>query len=375
MSGLKLLHTADVHLGARFQFLGRRGREQREQLRETFSRVVDITLNSGVDALLVAGDLFDSPYPSRGILEEVVYQLGRLDAEGIWAFIVPGTHDRLEPGGAYDRVDGASMAHVHVFRSEEMAPFLVEGLDLVVYGMATGREGRDAMAGFRAGEEARWRVGMLHASVVVPGLVERDSALVTRESIAASGLHYLALGHWHSCSDQSQGEVTAFYPGSPERLEMGSGDKGVALLVELEEGIPPRVKPIPVGRRRFLDLEVDAAELGGPGGLYSLLREMADGDLALRVKVARAWGGEWLTTDWENVVDDLEGRFFQLEVEVSGARSGGFRVEDYPENTVTGRFLRLAREEMAGMEGEELLVAEEAVRLGLAQLTGEGESG
>jgi len=375
MSGLRLLHTADVHLGARFHFLGSRGREQREQLRDTFSRVVDIALNFGVDALLVAGDLFDSPYPGGGLWEEVVHQLGRLDAEGIWTLIVPGTHDRLEPGGVYDRLQRVSMAHVHVFGTEVMSPLPLEGLDLVVYGMASGREGRDAMAGFRAGDEAKWRVGILHASVIIPGLVERDAMLVSRESIAASGLHYLALGHWHSPSDQSSGGVTAFYPGPPEQLEMGSGERGSVLLVELEEGAPARVKTVPVGRRRFLDVEVDAAELGGPAGLYSRLRDMADADLGLRMRVTRAWDEEWLGADWENVVNDLEGRFFYLKVEVSGARGGGFDAGDYPENTVTGRFLRLAFQEMAGMEGEELLAAEEAVRLGLAHLAGEGESG
>ena len=98
MAGLRLLHTADVHLGAPFGFLGRRGREQRDQLKATFSRVIDLALTSQVDALLIAGDLFDSAYPQPGLVGEVVYQLRRLDGEGIWTFIVPGTHDRLQAG-------------------------------------------------------------------------------------------------------------------------------------------------------------------------------------------------------------------------------------------------------------------------------------
>ena len=136
MAGLRLLHTADVHLGAPFGFLGRRGREHREQLKATFSRVIDLAITSQVDALLIAGDLFHSPYPQPGLVGEVVYQLRRLDSEGIWTLLVRGTHDRMLPGGVYEGGDFSSRPRLHVFRDGEMAPFSVGGLDLDVYGMA-----------------------------------------------------------------------------------------------------------------------------------------------------------------------------------------------------------------------------------------------
>lgn len=368
---LRLLHTADVHLGAPFNFLGRRGREQREQLKATFARVVDLALTSQVDLLIIAGDLFDGPYPGAGLLNEVAYQLGRLDGEGIWTVVVPGTHDRLLPGCVYEKSPFSSLAHVHVFRGEEMEPLFIEGLDLAVYGMATHREGGDALAAFRADEEPRWRVGVLHASVRIPGRVEEDGMMVTGESIASSRLHYLALGHWHSLADHSHGDVAAFYPGPPEALGAGDGERGRVLLVELEEGKRPLVKPISVGRRRFLRMDLDAGEAGGPRGVYARIRDMADGDLSLEVRVSRTWGEEWVGFPWEKMEEELEPLFFRFRLRVTPVSLGTREVEDFPESTVTGRFLRLAREEMARREGEELLVAEEALRLGLAHLAGE----
>lgn len=370
MPGLKLLHTADVHLGAAFGFLGRRGREQRDQLKSTFSHVVDLALTSQVDALLIAGDLFDSAYPQFGLVGEVIYQLERLDSEGIWTVIAPGTHDRLQPGGVYDAREFSDMAHVHIFREKEMTPFSLSGLDLDVYGMSVSREGKDVLRGFRARDTARWRVGVLHASYVLPGKVERDEMLVSAESVAASDLHYLALGHWHSQGDYSQGSTSAHYSGSPEPLDMDAGEDGKVLLVELNEGSLASVKPIPVGRRRMSRMDLDAGEIGGPAGLYAHLRRMADRDLALEVRLKGIWGEEWEGCDWDLMEDELSPLFFHLRLTASPVELSELDVEAYPDKTVIGRFIRLAGEEMAGKTGEELLVAEEALRLGLAHLKG-----
>ncbi len=370
MAGLRLLHTADVHLGAPFGFLGRRGREQREQLKATFSRVIDLALTSQVDALLIAGDLFDSAYPAPALVGEVIYQLRRLDSEGIWTFIVPGTHDRLQPGGAYDDTGFSTLAHLHVFRDREFTRFCVDRLDLDVYGMATSAEGKDVLSGFRAAGNASWSVGMLHASFLLPGKVERDEMLVSADSVAGCGLHYLALGHWHSGGVYGQGDTAAFYSGSPEPLEMDGGEDGNVLLVELEEGSPAQVKPIAVGRRHMSRLQLDAAEIGGPAELYAHLRRLADRDLALEVRLMGLWGEEWLTCDWDRLEEELAPLFFHLRLLVSPSGFSEHGLEAYAEKTVIGRFIRIAREEMARREGEGLRTAEEALRLGLAHLTG-----
>lgn len=368
MQGLRLLHTADVHLGAAFRFLGPRGREQREQLKATFSRVVDLALTSQVDMLVIAGDLFDSPVPAAALVGEVEYQLGRLDSEGIWTVIVPGTHDRPQPGGVFSRGAFASLPRVLVFSAPEMASVRLEGLDARVYGSAVSREGRDALEGFRAEGEERWKVGVLHASFMVPGKVERDEMLVSARSIASSGLHYLALGHWHSRGDYSQGGTAAFYSGPPEPLEMGAGEEGCVLMVELEEGSPPRVKPIAVGRRRFKRIELEGAEVGGPAGLYAYLRRLADLDLALEIRLKGVHGEEWSSCDWENLEEELAQNFFHLALVRVADEVPALDLGAYPETTVMGRFMRIAAEEMASREGEELAVAEEALRLGLDSL-------
>ena len=370
MAGLSLLHTSDIHLGAAFGFLGPSGRDHRDQLKSTLSRIVDLALTSHVDALLIAGDLFDTAYPHPGLVGEVMYQLQRLDSEGIWTLITPGTHDRLQPGGVYDGKELTQLSHLHVFKEEEMRPFRLEGLDLTVYGRATTPERIDVLSGFRADGGSKWQVGMVHASYVVPGKVERDEMMVSEESISACGLDYLALGHWHSVADYSRGSVTAFYSGPPEPLEMGKGEEGKVLLVELVEGSPAQVKPIPVGRRRLQRTDVDAGEVGGPSELYAYLRRMAHTDLALEASVKGAWGEEWTDCDWDSMEEELAPLFFHFRLVPAPHELSRLDVEAFPEKTVTGRFIRMARAEMASRSGEDLRIAEEALRLGMARLTG-----
>ena len=57
---LRLLHTADVHLGARHADLGEQAAVQRERQFAAFRATVDVALAEKVDLVLVAGDLFDS---------------------------------------------------------------------------------------------------------------------------------------------------------------------------------------------------------------------------------------------------------------------------------------------------------------------------
>lgn len=372
MPVLRILHTADVHLGATFGFLGAKGKEQREQLKATFSRVVGLAIDAQADLVVIAGDLFHNAYPGTSLLSEVACQLGRLDGEGIWTVIAPGTHDPWREGGIYENPALRSLPHVHVFREEDLTAFPIPGLDLVVYGAAWWGEKRDPLAGFRPHDEARFRIGVLHASVRQPGRVEEDDTFVDRSSIAGSGLHYLALGHWHSLADYSSGGVTAFYPGPPEPLGPESEAGGNVLIVELgEEGVV-EVKPVRVGRRRFQRLDLDGAELAGPEDLYARLRSMADEDLALTVRIRRLWGESWMGVDWDEMEGDLTPLFFHLRLEVQAYPEESIRAEDYPENTVIGRFLRVAEREMSGLQGEDLQVAQEALRLGLFHLAGRG---
>ena len=68
---LRIIHTADVHLGARHDDLGEQATAQRERQFGAFKAAVDLALTERVDLFLVAGDLFDSNVQPRRSVEGV----------------------------------------------------------------------------------------------------------------------------------------------------------------------------------------------------------------------------------------------------------------------------------------------------------------
>ena len=88
---MRLLHIADLHIGKRvceFSML--------EDQRHVLSQVVGLVSERGVDAVLVAGDLYDKSMPSAEAVALVDWFLESLAATGAQAVVIPGNHDSAE---------------------------------------------------------------------------------------------------------------------------------------------------------------------------------------------------------------------------------------------------------------------------------------
>src|SRR4029077_20396178 len=97
-------------------------------------------------------------------------------------------------------------------------------------------------------------IGMIHGSIAIPGKTDRDEVVFTTEEIAASGLDYLALGHWHSVQQGRAGSVAYAYAGAPEPVASDQDRAGKVLLVTLDETAGQRTVTVEervVGRTRF----------------------------------------------------------------------------------------------------------------------------
>src|SRR3954453_17527139 len=109
---LRLLHTADVHLGARHTDLGEQAAAQRERQFAAFRRSIDLALEEHVDLFLISGDLFDSNTQPRRSVERVAAELARLAQAAIRTVIIPGTHDCYDRSSIYRAHDLAALAGV-----------------------------------------------------------------------------------------------------------------------------------------------------------------------------------------------------------------------------------------------------------------------
>ncbi len=369
MERLRVLHTADIHLGAKFTGLGARGREQRRKLLETFDKVVDLAINSHVHLVLVAGDLFDSNRPTPELLNAVLRGLDRLEGQAIEICLVPGTHDRWGEASVYCRQEFLQRPYIHIFTDSRFIPLELPSLSTTVWGRALAEsQTGDVLAGLHREGPSQWQLALVHGSIRLPGHVEQDEAMMDTASLAACGMDYVALGHWHSLADYSRWGPPAWYCGAPEPISARDREAGYVILAEFPRESAPEIKPVRVSRRRAEILHVNMDEIADPLELRRRIEAMADENLMLDVKL-RGLASPHLLFDSLELQDDLAHFFFHLHIEDASSVS----VDEVdklhlPVTTLSGKFLDLARARIAEGPPEEKKLVEEALKVGLAYL-------
>lgn len=84
---MKFAHLGDCHLG------GWRQPELKQLNLECFQEAVRRCISQKVDFMLIAGDLFDSPYPPIDTLKETFQEFKKIKEANIPVFLIAGSHD------------------------------------------------------------------------------------------------------------------------------------------------------------------------------------------------------------------------------------------------------------------------------------------
>jgi DNA repair exonuclease SbcCD nuclease subunit len=360
---LRLLHTADVHLGARHADLGEQAAAQRERQLAAFVATIDLALAEKVDVVVVAGDLFDSNTQPRRSVERVAAELRRLGDARIRTVLIPGTHDVYDRSSIYRVHDLKAMAgsteddDLVTVLTPDRPQVHLEACDVIVHGpvFATKRAPHSPLRDLSVagGDGATWHVGMVHGALAIPGRTDGDEVVVTREEIAATGLDYLALGHWHSTQQAKAGGMTYAYSGAPEPVAVSQDGAGKVLLVSLDEVNGARsvsVEERTVGRTRFDRLEIGAADIGDQPALVKRILSLADPDLVLEVRLTGVRPDE-LDVSPDEVEEGAKSAFLKLRVRdlsLPALTSGSLPSPD----TIPGAFIRNVEGRIAELEAD-----------------------
>ena len=225
LTRLKLVHTADVHLG---------GGAEGAAAPRGFVGVLDLALAERADVLLIAGDLFDDNRPKPDVVDFAITQINRFPGPVI---LLPGNHDCLDTGSIYHKVDFPSACpNLTLFEEPSGHHHLVEDLGVRFWGRPVVEHAPEfePLAGVPAREGEYWHVVMGHGLVVEDGEQTYRSSPIRPSQIATSGWDYVALGHVHPARDVSAGSVPAFYSGSPASWGNLTDTFGFAMVVELD---------------------------------------------------------------------------------------------------------------------------------------------
>ncbi len=274
---MKLLHTSDPHLGRQFN-----GISLEEDHAAVLDQIVEAVKANGVDALIIAGDVFDRASPPQSAVRQFNGFLQRIKTETDAAVaMIAGNH------GSGDRIDLSAIAadlsrwlirgaiiaeEAPLLLGDEHGPVAISALpfaceyaarecfesetidtpeDVLVAQVAAARAQNP--------EGARWII-VAHA-FFTGGSVSDGERSLTRvggiETVRTStfdGAHYVALGHLHH--PRSAGGEHIRYSGSPLAFGFDETDSEKSMsLIEMDAAgqVSVEVLPFkPVRRARVL---------------------------------------------------------------------------------------------------------------------------
>ena len=351
---MRIIHTSDLHLysplGARLSPL--EARRRRMELTETLRRIIDSAVSEGAEAVIIAGDLFDSQSVGRREAQEIADAMAR--AERITFLYLPGNHEREAL-----RASGAVLPDNLKIFERDWSYFKISGV--CFFGRSELSEGCfDTLAI----DPDEINVGVLHGSLTE--LSGKES--VGRRDILHRPIDYLALGHYHSYSqEQLSPRTCAVYSGTPEGRGFDEcGVKGYVRIDVNEWGVSHTL--VPFARRRLHTLEVDVtgalSESEIEDRLRTALLPIQSADLVRCVLVGVRELG--IRREVEALGERLRGELFYLEV-LDKTRLG-IKPEDYKNDvSLKGEFIRLTLGE-TGLDADE---RDGIIELGLRALMGE----
>lgn len=269
----KFVHTADIHLDSPLKSLALRDSGLAELVgnatRATFSRIVDLCLAEEVQALVIAGDLYDGSQTSMKTARFLAQEMDRLADADIPAFVIRGNHDAASKITRELTLPGS----VTVFPGKaEVIETAWNGHAVAVHGISfrDSHAPESLLNRFHPPVQGAFNIGLLHTSL--GGARGHDPyAPCALADLQASGFDYWALGHIHQRAVYP-GATTVVMPGIPQGRDIGeAGAKSVTLVTVDETGaIDLEERCLSVAQ--FERLEIDADSLSDWGDLVARLR-------------------------------------------------------------------------------------------------------
>lgn len=354
----RILQTSDVHLDAKFNFLGERAKTHRQRIRETFRSIINM-VNDEYDLLLIAGDLFDNPNPARDTIDFVKVELGKLNKP---VCILPGNHDYYGSSSVYSVETFPD--NVTVFSDTTQMKSFPE-LDLAITGNAitSKHETIEPLKGLKPNPDCKWNIGVVHGSYMPD-----TKRSFTREDLESSELDYIALGDWHGYKEYDIGSVKAVYSGAPEPTELAHGESGYVASIELDDGI--RVEKRRVGSTLVKTHQVFITDKN-QADITEEIRKLADSNAFVTIELNGFRHIDYYLN--ENMLEEeLASEFYALQIKNSSLELKTEIDLDLPDQHAISIFHKIGQERLnAAQDEDEKLKIYRAIQIGYQLLQGE----
>lgn len=254
----KFIHTADIHLDSPLRSLALRNNDLAELIgdatRQTLVTIVDVCIDEQVDALIVAGDLYDGDQTSMKTARFLASQMQRLHEAGIATFIIRGNHDALS------RITQELILppSVTVFGSRSHSVDIAKGdLALSIHGLSFAKPHapESLLEKYHRPTPDAVNIGIMHTSLA--GAPGHDLYAPCKVSdLHGWGFDYWALGHIHTRT-QHAGDRIVIMPGMPQGRDINEAGEKTVTLVTVNDDRSLTVEEHPASIAQFERVSID----------------------------------------------------------------------------------------------------------------------
>jgi len=278
MESLRFVHAADLHLDSPFRGVGDASTALKDRLQAAtlgaLGRIVDHTIHSKADFLVIAGDIYDSKDRSLRALVSFRKEMERLAEQNIPVYIVHGNHDPLNGWGSGFKLPPNVVTFGGRIDSE---PFIRRGRKVAQITGVSYLEERvtDNLAcSFKPVYGAPFSIAVLHANVGHQS-GHADYAPTTVGELLSAGFHYWALGHVHTRSILASEPAMVVYPGNTQgRNPRESGPRG-CYQVDVDSFGRAHLEFVDTSIARWAHIEFSIASVGTMDQLVDAISEKA----------------------------------------------------------------------------------------------------
>jgi hypothetical protein len=398
---VRLIHTADLHLDSAFssRFSKEEAEERRRNLLIAWNKLLQYGIERRVQAILISGDLFDSPVVSRSTMEiflssirknpeiSFFYLRGNHDTKNtfrfrddlpknLFLFSKEGKKYRLKEklvllGQEFYGTERRNEFPEEPYGTESLLELPEEPEELVEEELLSPSSAKDAVQSIWNLKEEDCNILMLHGALREGGPEVQNEQGISLKQLSRYPIHYLALGHIHKREEGKCGSLYYIYPGCLQGRGFDEeGEKGFYYL-EIEEEtkeIKAEFVPLKEGEFRIIPLflsEEDGTLDAEEKIRESLKKEGAEAKDSVRIILK----GEKRAEEERNLrylEKQLEEEYAYIEIKEETKLK--LRKEEFiHEKGLKGEFLRMVceSESLSEEEKEKLMI------LGIGLLQGE----
>jgi len=258
MENVKILHTADIHIGAAESFLGKDAKTRQYETLITFERIVDLAVKEKVQVIAIAGDTFNSNDIEPRFIDAV---LAKITANiGIKVIVIAGNHDPLNAESPFLRYDLPENLYVLGVKDECIT---FDDIKLNVYGRSFENAYLKGEETFTIEPKDNGYVNLMLQHGDLKSDLNSDYNAITPKFVKNSGMDYIALGHVHKRTEIGRIDNTFFaYCGCPEGQGFDELDSKGVYIGEIGKGVCS-LTFTPVAKRSHIHEKIDVTENTG----------------------------------------------------------------------------------------------------------------